>query len=80
MHDIHREVGRDPESNRLWELEVLEDKIVGCAGPFRDVAALPSPFEPVAFERNTELLRWLTHRHLQRVSSGPSDLGFPRAK
>jgi len=72
MYDMHRESVHDPESLRFWELDIVDGKIIGCAGPFLDKASLPSPFDTVVFERNTGLMQWLRGRCLRRVPPEPS--------
>jgi len=62
MHNVHCEVGRDPETHQLWGLEVFDDKIIGCVGPFSHEAAIPARLGAERFERNGELLRWLRQR------------------
>ena len=68
--DVHCEVRRDPESHRLWGLEMLDHTIIGCAGPFQDEGSVQEGFDTTApLERNGELLRWLSRRNLQRIPS-----------
>src|SRR5215813_7572587 len=56
--DVHCEVRRDPESHRLWGLEMLDHTIIGCAGPFQDEGSVQEGFDTTApLERNGELLR-----------------------
>jgi hypothetical protein len=71
MESVSCEIRRDPESRRLWGLEMFDHEIIGCAGPFLDETALPAQFEESAFERNAELLRWLSRRGLQRLPHLP---------
>lgn len=67
MQDVRHEIWRDPEHRRLWGLEMLDQEIIGCIGPFREETALPERLDTFAFERNAELLRWLRRRRRQRL-------------
>jgi hypothetical protein len=64
MEHVRRELRRDPESDRLWGVEVFDNRIIGCVGPWPP-ATFPPPLDEVAFERNGELVRWLDRRYLE---------------
>jgi hypothetical protein len=66
MAPVQREIRRDIESNKLWGLEIFDHEIVGCLGPFATEAAIPSYLGEMTFERNGELLRWLSRKGLKR--------------
>ena len=66
MQNVRREIWHDVDCGALWELELLDDSIVGCIGPFRDESAVAAHLGEVAVERNPQMLRWLRHRrHLR---------------
>ena len=66
MAPVQREIRRDIEYNKLWGLEIFEREIVGCLGPFATDAAVPRHLDEMTFERNRELLRWLSRKGLTR--------------
>ena len=66
MTPVRREIRRDIESNPLWGLEIFEREIVGCLGPFATEAAIPPYLDEMTFERNRDLLRWLSRKGLKR--------------
>src|SRR5215510_3925024 len=66
MAPVEREIRRDIESKQLWALEVFQHEIVGCLGPFATDAMVPRYLDGMTFERNGELLRWLSGKDLQR--------------
>lgn len=63
---VQREIRRDVESNQLWGVEIFEREIVGCLGPFATETAIPPYLDDKIFERNGELLRWLSRKALRR--------------
>ena len=65
MTPVQREIRRDIESNQLWGLEIFEREIVGCLGPFATEAEIPRYLDEMSFERNGELLRWLSRKSLK---------------
>lgn len=68
MPSVERQIRRDLESNRLWGLEIFENEIVGCLGPFANEAAFPRDLREIPIERNAELLRWLTRKvHMREM-------------
>ena len=60
MAPVEREIRRDIESKQLWALEVFQHEIVGCLGRFATEATVPRYLDGMTFERNGELLRWLS--------------------
>jgi hypothetical protein len=66
MAPVEREIRRDIESKQLWALEVFQHEIVGCLGRFATEATVPRYLDGMTFERNGELLRWLSGKDLQR--------------
>lgn len=69
MDHVRRELRRDLETGRLWGVEVFDERIIGCVGPWSPTGTPPPSLDDVAFERNAELVRWLDHRHL--APAGP---------
>jgi hypothetical protein len=61
MSSVRHELWRDPETRRVWGLEMLEGEVIGCVGPFPETMSPPA-LDALAFERNGELMRWLGRR------------------
>ena len=59
---------RDHELRRVWGLEVFNDIVVGCTGPFSDETAFRECRDTIVFERNPDLLRHLGRKRRQRVA------------
>jgi hypothetical protein len=62
MAGTRREIWKDPVSGRLWAVELLRDRVVGCCGPLDPRGADATSIGGGAFERDRSMLRALDDR------------------
>jgi len=60
--NLERRIWHDHDAGKFWALEVMNGRVIGCAGPILGDEIAVDHLDALYFERTPVLLRWIDQR------------------